>query len=192
MFSCSKLAATIAILAGLVASQGVYSQTASHINWQTDTISETTARGAQFKFRSEWSGAGKKTTATITLPVSKLKDIVDACTAKGIDDVQFFIVTIRSEDLDHYARQRPGMSSSDKADMVGRQMLVIKVPRSAFFAGQSGFNKSVPGNNPLMLSLLGAGLFRIDHPENLGITPWFESSVYFSFGEICPPPSSCD
>ena len=175
----------------MAAFQPVFSQTGRNINWQMDTLSEATARGAQSKFRNDWSNAGKKTSAFITLPVAKLKDIMDACTAKGIGEVRVFIVTIRPEDLDYYARQRPGLTDSEKADMLDRQMLVIKVPRAAFFQGGSGFKKSIPGNNPLMLSLLGSGLFLIDNPEIFGIAPFSDSFIYFSFGEICPPPSSC-
>lgn len=162
------------------------------MDWSKDTLSETTAKNAQYQFRNEWSGAGKKTSASVTMPVSKLNAIMEACAAKGITEVDFLIVKIRAEDADHYARQKPGMSENDKKDMIGRQMLVVKVPREAFFPGSSGsrINKAIPGNNPLMLSLLGAGLFQIENPEGTTDTQK-KSSLYFSIAKICPPPSIC-
>lgn len=164
----------------------------SQIDWAKDTISAKDAKNSQYKFRSEWNGAGKKTTATITLPVDKLKAIMDACAQKGISDVQAYIVMIRPEDVNHFAALKPGMSENEKKDLVGRQTIVLKVPRAAFFDGasQSGSKISPPRNNPLMLSLLGAGLIQIQNPEKRQ-TSVAEESLYFSFGIICPPPASC-
>ncbi len=66
-------------------------------------------------------------------------------------------------------------------------MLVFKVPRKAF-AGALGAKINI-NNNPLMLSLLGAGLVLLDAQ-----TPGLPAGedLYFSFGGICPPPASCD
>ena len=190
--SILKTTVSLLFIIGMAITQSVNGQAGKSIDWRTDTVSEQNAKNAQFKFRSEWSGAGKKTSSSITLPVDKLKEIMDACTAKGITDVQVYIVMIRTEDLDFYARHRPGMSPGDKADMLNRQMLVIKVPRRAFFQAGSGINKLIPGSNPLMLSLLSAGLLQIDNPKSEGTPQTEDDSIYFSFGKICPPPAICD
>ena len=172
--------------------QSAYGQKTQKIDWAKDTISAKDAKNGQYKFRSEWNGAGKKTTAAVTLPVDKLKDIMDACTEKGIGEIQIYIVMIRPEDVNHFAAFRPGMSESDKRDMIGRQSVVLKVPRAAFFDGasQSGSKISVPKTNPLMLSLLGAGLFQIENPGKQEAA-FVEEYVYFSIAVICPPPASC-
>ena len=182
-----KAVVTLVFIFSFAVTQTASGQSGKNIDWQNDTISKTKAMNAQFKFRNEWSGAGKKTTSAVTIPVNKLKEIMDACTAKGISEVQFLIVTIRTEEIDQYVKYKPGITAAEKADMIGRQILVAKVPRSAFFSGGTGFNKSIPGNNHLMLSLLSAGLLQFEMHESATT-----ESLYFTFPDICPPPSHCD
>ena len=185
-FSLLKTVVTLVFIVSFAVTQTAFGQLGKKIDWQNDTISKTKAINAQFKFRNDWSGAGKKTTSSVTMPVDKLKEIIDACAAKGISEVKFLIVTVRAEEIDQYARQKPGMTASEKTDMIGRQILIAKVPRSAFFSGSTGFNKPVSGNNPLMLSLLSAGLMQYEMPGAAAA-----ESLYFTFPDICPPPSSC-
>jgi hypothetical protein len=69
-------------------------------------------------------------------------------------------------------------------------MLVFRVPRMAFAEGAAGAKINFSKNNPLMISLLGAGLIIMD--SSFDNTPFGVGDVYFSLGNICPPPMSCD
>jgi hypothetical protein len=127
---------------------------------------------------------GNKGTERINLPVDKLKEIMDACAANNITEVSVMIITVGQNDVNHFRSHNPGATDDQ---IKGSQMLVFKVPRSAF-AGKMGAKINV-SNNPLMLSLLGAGLVLLDsQTTGLPVT----GDLYFSFGGICPPPTSCD
>ena len=166
-----------------------YSQKASHIDWSKDTISSTTANNAHRNFANSLNGTGKKATTQVNLPVDKLKDILDACAANGIDIVKVMIVSIRQEDIAHYSYNNPGLSDANKADLIGRQILVFRVPRRAF-AGAAGSKINISKSNPLMLSLAGSGLIWLEY--RLAGLPAGGEDLYFTFGGICPPPNICD
>src|SRR4029079_867284 len=101
-------------------------------------------------------------TTQVNLPVDKLKDIMDACAANGIDMGKVMIVSIRQEDITHYSYNNPGLSDANKADLIGRQILVFRVPRRAF-AGAAGSKINISKSNPLMLSLAGSGLIWLEY-----------------------------
>lgn len=163
-----------------------HAQMAGKINMSNDTISRTTAIGARNTFANSLRGNGNKASDRIKLPVDKLKEIMDACTAKNITEVSVMIITIRQEDLAQARKQNPGVADDD---LKGRQMLVFRVPRRAFSSGSSS-KINMPKNNSLMISLLGAGLVILDSPYT--DLPFGTDDVYFAFGSICPPPTSCD
>jgi len=174
---------------GMTAFYNASAQKGAHIDWSKDTVSSTTANNAQRNFANALNGTGKKASTTITLPVDKLKDIMDACSAAGISSVKLMIVSIRAEDVAQYEKHNPGMSDNDKKEIVGRQLVVIRVPRRTF-AGPSGSGILLPKNSALMISLLASGFAPIA-PEIAGM-PVGSEDLYFSFGSICPPPNSCD
>lgn len=160
----------------------------AYIDWSTDTVSAAAASASATKFRSDLNNSGKKATKVVTLPVDKLKDILDACSANGITDIKLLIVSIRSEDTAQYSKHNPGMTPAEKKDLIGRQTVIIRVPRKAF--GPSGSRINILGNNPLMVSLLAVGMVTMDKP--MGGIPYGEGDVFFGLGTICPPPTSCD
>lgn len=157
------------------------------LDWGTDTVSAGAAASSATKFRSDLNNAGKKATKIVTLPVDKLKEILDACSANGVTDIKAMIVTIRADDTAQYSKRNPGMTAAEKKDIIGRQTIILRVPRKAF--GPSGSRINVPGNNPLMLSLLAAGMVVMDNPTGVASA---DEEVYFGLGIICPPPTSCD
>ncbi len=161
----------------------------NRIDWSKDTISANAATSASTKLRNELNNAGKKATKIISLPVDKLKEIMDACAANGVADVKVLIVSIGAEDAEHYGKRNPEFSAADKKDIIGRQTVIIRVPRAAF-AEASGSGKITPLNNKLMVSLLTAGLVMLDKP--FAELPQRGDDIYFSIGNICPPPTSCD
>ncbi len=164
-------------------------KTTNRIDWSKDTVSANAASTASTKLRNELNSAGKKATKVISLPVDKLKEIMDACAANGVADVKVLIVSIGADDAEHYGRRNPGLSAADKKDIIGRQTVIIRVPRAAF-SEASGSGKISPVNNKLMLSLLTAGLVMLDKP--FAELPQRGDDIYFSIGNICPPPTSCD
>jgi hypothetical protein len=164
-------------------------QSKRSIDWNTDTIAASAASSSATKFRSDLNNAGKKATKIISLPVDKLKEIMDACAANGVTDIKVLIVTLRVEDTAQYSKHNPGMTASEKKDIIGRQTIVIRVPRKAFGSGESGSRIIIPGKSSLMLSLLTAGMLVIDKPSEV---PYGADDIFFEFGSICPPPTSCD
>lgn len=160
------------------------------IDWNTDTLSSNAASSSATRFRTDLNNAGRKATKIITLQVDKLKEIMDACYSNGVTDIKVLIIMLRVEDTARYSKRNPGMTAAEKRDIIGRQTIVLKVPRRAFGSSQSGSGININRNNPLMLSLLAAGMFVLDKPvENITMA---EGDIYFELGLICPPPTSCD
>lgn len=163
-----------------------HSQIKDGIDLSKDTISKTNAIGARNTYANNLRAHGNKATDRIKLPVKKIKDIMDACTARGITEVSVMVITIRQEDLVQARKQNPGLTDQD---LRGSQMLVFRVPRSAF-PGASGAKAKLPPNNRLMVSMLGAGLVLLE--GQYSDLPFGTDDLFFSFGGICPPPTSCD
>jgi hypothetical protein len=155
----------------------------SKIDLSKDTISMAAANASRTEYRN---GINGRATEKISLPVDKLKEILDACAAKGISNVDVLIGKVRANDIAHY---RNFNKDAKDNDLLGIQVLIFKVPRRAF-ASQQGAKINITRSNPLMLSLLSAGLVLVD-AEKVGLTGTDED-LYFSFGSICPPPLSCD
>jgi hypothetical protein len=154
------------------------------LDFSKDTLKEADVIGARNTYLNNLRGNGKKATERINLPVDKLKEIIDACAANNITDISVMIITIGQANITHFKSHNPGATDDQ---LKGSQMLVFKVPRSAF-AGALGAKINL-SSNPLMLSLLGAGLVLVD-PAVTGLP--FGGDLYFSVGGICPPPASCD
>lgn len=161
-------------------------QTMSKIDLNNDTLSKTNAIAARNTFANSLRGNGKKATDRIKLPVDKLKEIMDACAAKGIQEVSVMVITIRQEDLTQARKHNPGLSDQD---LKGSQMLVFRVPRRAF-SGPAGAKINIPKKSPLMMTLLGAGLVLME--SKYSDLPFGSDDLFFGFGSICPPPTSCD
>jgi len=161
-------------------------QTSDNIDMSKDTISKTNAIGARNTFLNNLRGQGKKATERIKIPVNKLKTIMDACAANKITDVSVMVITLGQNDLVQARKHNPGLTDQD---LRGAQMLVFRVPRSAFPAA-SGAKINGPTNSRLMISLLGAGLVLLE--ERYADLPFASDDLFFSFGSICPPPTSCD
>ena len=153
-----------------------------------DTISRTDAIGAKNTFLNSLKGFGQKATEQITIPVDKLSAILDACKSSNISGLAVSIITLRQSDIAHYRKLNPASSASD-AEIKGSQMLVFRVPRSAF-AGAAAAKIKLSNNSPLLVSLLSTGLILLDNPF-ADLSP-AGGDLYFSFGSICPPPTSCD
>ena len=169
-----------------ILSSSVYGQAYDKIDFSADTISRSDANAARLNYLNNIKGGGNpNATEQITLPVDKLKAIMDACASHNISNVYVFMIKIRQADLAHFRKHNPGVSDSD---LKGSQMLVFKIPRMAF-GEASGSKTKLPGSNPLLLSLAAVGLSVIDYP--LGGLPFGSGDVYLSFGGICPPPASC-
>ncbi len=163
-------------------------QSSKGINWNTDTVAQSSATTRATRFRSDLNNAGKKATRIFTLQVDKLKEIMDACYSHNVTEVKIIVVTIRADDTAHYSRRNPGLTATERKDLIGRQAIILKVPRHAFAVSGSGIN--IPNKNPLMISLITAGLIQMDKP--IAGLPVAEADIYFEFGSICPPPGSCD
>jgi hypothetical protein len=158
----------------------------NNIEWSKDTVSQADAIGGRSTFVNTVKGSGQKATERINLPVDKLKAVLDACALHGISEISAMIVTVRQGDLARYRRNHPESTASDN-ELKGSQLLVFKVPRSAF-EGASGAKVNLT-NSKTMISLLSLGLVRLENP--FGITGG-SGDLYFGFGTICPPPLSCD
>ncbi|MEO7924768.1 MAG: hypothetical protein ABIR30_13885 [Chitinophagaceae bacterium] len=158
------------------------------IDWANDTISKADAVGMKNTYVNTVRGSGQLATEKIILPVDKMKEIFDACAAHNITDVSVMIVSIRQNDIVRLRKTNPEITSTG-GQMKGRQLLVFKVPREAF-AGQTSSKINLTSSNPLMLSLLGAGLSLVD--MSLFKAAAAAGDIYFSIGTICPPPASCD
>lgn len=155
----------------------------SKIDLSKDTISMADANASRTAYRNGITG---RATEKISLPVDKLKEILDACTAKGIEKVDVLIGKVRAGDIAHYKNFNKDANDND---LLGIQIIILKIPRRAF-ASHMGAKINLTKSNPLMLSLFTAGLALIE-AENVGLTGTGED-LYFSFGSICPPPTSCD
>lgn len=155
----------------------------SKIDFSRDTISKFNANAQRNHFINNVTG---KATPRISLPVDKLKEIMDACSANGISEVDVLIGKIRDLDINHYKKFN---ANANDAQLLGSQIIIIRVPRRAF-AGKMAASINLSNSNPLMLSLLSAGLVMVD-AKTVGITET-GGDIYFSFGGICPPPNSCD
>ncbi|HEY9363798.1 MAG TPA: hypothetical protein VIQ00_11085 [Chitinophagaceae bacterium] len=161
---------------------------AQNIDWDMDTVSQATATGSHGQYVSDQNGSRRKSTSSVAFSVDKLNTVVDHCKQIGINDIKFMIVTLRSQDIQQYSRRYPGMDERDKRDLVGRQALIIEVPREAFpVAGEEAKIKSQ--KNSLTVSLLSMGLIQLD---GIFETSPATRSIYFSIGVICPPPTPCD
>lgn len=163
-------------------------QSQNSINLQRDTISSTAAKAAANKFKNEQAGSNKKATTYTKFSVAQLKEIMDNCQKNGIDTVRFVIATIQQQDIAHYTQHHPGLTVAQKNDLIGRQVLLIKVPRAAF-ASETGTSANQK-NNPLLLSLMAYGWIPLDKPY--GQQPAATGEMYLEIGVICPPPASCD
>lgn len=165
----------------------------SKLDWANDTISKADAIGGKNTYLNTIRGSGQSATEQINLPVDKLKEIIDACAANNISNVAVMIISLRQSDIQRYRKNNPGLPSNIKdSELKGRQMIVIKVPKSAFTASMSqmGAKLNSPVNSSLSASLLSAGLLQIK--ELYKELPFASGSYYFSFGAMCPPPASCD
>jgi hypothetical protein len=161
---------------------------AQNIDWDMDTVSQTAATGSHGKYVDDQKKSKRKSTSFVTFNADKLKTIVDQCKQNGIENIQFMIVTLRPEDVAKYARRYNNLTENDRQELVGRQALIIKVPREAFLTeGEEA--KINSQKNSLRVSLLGLGLIQLD--GILEADP-AAGSIYFSIGVICPPPSPCD
>ncbi len=180
----------IFLFASLLLLTSVKAQKRGKIDWSRDTISRTDAMGAKKTYINTIKGSGQKPTEQINLPVDKLKEIIDACAANNVTDVSVIIVTIRKDDIKRYRRNNPSLSADVTDNVIqGSQTLVFKIPRRAF-ADSAKEATRLSLNPSLMTSLAGAGLVLFKKTEN---DPQFKAEyIYFSFGSICPPPTSCD
>lgn len=172
------------IVAGVLFSATTFAQ--NNIDWNKDTIPMNEALGARSTYVNTIRGSGQKATERVTLPVAKLKSIIDACASKGISEIAVYFVVLRQQDIARYRRAHPTSTATDE-QLRGSQLLVFKVPRSVFQGAKS--SKINLSNNPLVISMLSLGLVLLDQPfDKLDGT----DDLYFSFGEVCPPPTSCD
>ncbi len=178
-----RLHARTFLLCILLVSSTCYAQ----LNWSKDTISRADALAGKLNYLNNIRGGGNSNaTEQINLPVDKMKQIMDACEANNIPNISVFFIKIRAADVAHYKQLNPSASDDD---IKGSQMLVIRVPRSAF-AGKMSSKVDLSTNNPLVVSLLAAGLILVDYPWT-GLPPG-TGDVFVTVGTICPPPASCD
>ena len=163
-----------------------FSVNAQKIDWKKDTVANDIAKVQKESYRNIIKGSGQKATERVNFPVDKLKYILDACAANNIREISAYFTAIRPEDLSRYRANHPESSATDQ-QLLKSQLIIFKVPRSAF-SGAMGAKINL-SNHPTMISLLSMGLVLLDGP--LGITGSAED-LYFDFGTICPPPTSCD
>ena len=154
------------------------------INWADDTLSFSSVTEASKQYKKDIKKVNFNCTEQINLSVDKLKFLIDACAASGITSVGFLMVKISGSDLAHFKKHNPNAS---EAELVGSQMLVIKIPRRAF-TGAAAAGVIYPSR--LMLSMAAAGIYRLGLP--LSDLPFGTGDYYFTVGNICPPPASCD
>ena len=178
----------VLILAGIFSLHTANAQTeAPGIEWQKDTVSVEAATKAQARFKTELNNSGKKATMKVSMEVAKLKQIMDALASRGVTNVTFHIVMIRKEDTAQYARRNPGLTTAARNDLIGRQQLVIRVPRTAFSIPMG--SRQQARSSTLMASMLLMGLMPLEN--NFPGLPDASEDVYFGIGTICPPPASC-
>jgi len=187
--SFAGLRPVITFVIPLLLSFTLAAQNSKEIEWSKDTISRADALGAKSTYVNMIKGSGQKNaTERITIPVGKLKTILDACDAKGITEISVMVISIRQSDIAHYRKNNPGSTATDD-QLKGSQILVFKVPRSAFYTGAAGAKANL-SSNPLLLSLMASGLVLLD--QEYADLPAGSDMLFFSIGAICPPPGSCD
>ena len=163
-------------------------QSANSIEWSTDTISKATATGARNTYLNMIRGSGQpNATESIKLPVGKLKTIIDACSANNITEISVMVIALRQSDVALYRRMNPGTMAKDN-EIKGSQLLVFRIPRSAF-PNAAASKAAFPKNNPLLLSLAASGLFLME--ARFAEMPPASEDLFFAMGAICPPPASC-
>lgn len=163
-------------------------QSSGPIDWARDTISKADASGARGTYLNMIRGSGQpNATELIKIPVDKLKAVMDACSENNIPEVSVMVIALRPRDIAHYRRMNPNTTATDN-EIRGSQILVFRVPRSAFANSVMQSGKFIR-NNPLMLSLAAAGLTLME--SRYSKMPVAEEFLYFSMGAICPPPASC-
>lgn len=152
---------------------------------QYDTLAMRNADAAKRNYLNNIRGGGNpNATEQIGIPLDKLKYIVDACSSAGLTKLSFVIIKIRGEDLAFFKHHNPDASESQ---LLGSQMLVIKVPRRVFAGAAAA---GIMNGKPLLLNLAMAGLYTLEH--HFADLPYGSGDLYLSFGTICPPPTSCD
>ena len=166
----------------------IYSAAAQSLDLAKDTISMAQAKAAHEKYKQEMKNAGKKATTYVTFSVETLNEIISRCKSAGIDSIQFLISTIGTKDTAQYSGRNPGLSATAKKDLIGRQNLIIRVNRAAFF-GPSGSQILRPVFSSGIVSLLSSGFVLLDTPDGFIRDSDY---VYLSAGIICPPPASCN
>jgi hypothetical protein len=172
------------LLSGFILASTAQAQSKSYINWETDTMQRDMVKASHQRFKNHINAGGHNATSNIAIEVSKLKEIVDALSARGIADINFMIVSIRKEDTANYMRRNPGLTVLERNGLIGRQQLVIRVPKS-IFAMQSG--SMINGRSAsFMATMLSVGLMPMDKRS-----PMEAGDYYFGVGTICPPPLSC-
>ena len=159
--------------------------TSSTIDWTIDTVAGDIARKGLAKFKSDMANANRKSSTTITMPVAKLNEVLNKLASKGIPNVTFIIATIRKEDTAHYAKHVPGLTPAYRNDLIGRQQIIIKVPKAAFETQTQSGSRIPIRTSSLMTSLLLMGLIQWENEY------YAAEDVYFTFGTICPPPAAC-
>lgn len=163
-------------------------QSANSIDWSKDTVSRVMAIGARNTYINMIKGSGQpNATQNITLPVGKLKTIIDACSSFNIPEISVMIISLRQSDIAHYRRMNPGTTATDN-EIKGSQILVFRVPRSVFPNAASSKSGSLK-TSPLMLSLASVGLFLMD--ASYSEMPPASDDIFLTLGAICPPPTSC-
>jgi hypothetical protein len=146
------------------------------------------ATGARNTYLNLIRGSGQpNATQSITLPVGKLKNIIDACSAFNISEISVMVISLRQSDIAHYRRMNPGTMATDN-EIKGSQILVFRIPRSVFPNIASSKAASLK-NSPLMLNLASLGLFLME--SAFAEIPAAGEDLFFVMGAICPPPASC-
>lgn len=155
------------------------------IDWGRDTVSKTEVMDARNAYTSTVKRAGLKGTQKVSMPVDKLKTVIDALSARGITDIDILITTIRPQDIPRY-RHSHNTTATDE-QLKWSQILVLRIPRAAF-PGYKGAGIKM-SNNATLISLLSMGLVLIDQ---IGGLPSTDDDLYLDLGTICPPPTVCD
>ncbi|MFN2438990.1 MAG: hypothetical protein ABR503_07305 [Chitinophagaceae bacterium] len=153
-------------------------------DWSRDTLSTQSASNRVEKYRTHFEKDLRNITPTIFMPVEKLKAIVDVCAENNVENVQFLLAVIRSEDTTSYFHKRPSLARTDRHKIINRQTLILKIPRKAA-AQLTGITNRF---QKFQLSMLAFGYIRVD--KEYGLVD--EDYIYFDIGFICPPPSDCD
>jgi hypothetical protein len=153
-----------------------------------DTISVGAARGIYGSFRSNQANQGLKATQVVKFNITQLQALMERCRNAGYGEIQFVIATLRVQDIAHYLGHHPGLDDGSQKELIGRQILLVRVPRAAFGLAQQRKPAKL-NDNRLMISLSAIGLTWLDKPYNLSVETDY---LYFEIGNICPPPGTCD